>query len=259
MLPLETKKIAKGYTRVSTNTQKEDGVSLETQYFQIKAYCTYKNLELVKVYEDAGISGKNMIERPALLEMLKDIQEGDYIIFADLSRIARDTKDMIIIHETITAKKANMVCLSPDIDMSTPAGEMMMKVLATLHQYERQMTSQKVSDNLKRISVEGKLRSKPPFGWKNVGKDKDFEEVPEQQLVIKYCIEAHKVGHSFYKISEYLNSHGFAQVFNLNKKKPCKNPQFRCNVVRRILIDAGSIEDPERKLVETRILSHHKT
>lgn len=251
-------KIAKGYTRVSTNMQKEDGISLDTQATKIKEYCNYKKLDLVKIYQDAGLSAKDMTNRPSLLELLRGIQEGDHIIFSDLSRLSRDTRDILTINQIIKAKKAILVCLEPDIDFSTPAGEMMMSVLTSLHKYERDITAQKVSDNMKYLAAEGKLRSRAPFGWKFVGKDKDFEPVPEQQQVIKFCITAHNSGMGREQIATTLNTNGYAYIFNLNKKKPCKNPQFHGHTIKTILMDAGVIEDDKRRPIENRIISYHK-
>src|SRR5581483_8655419 len=94
---VEEKRIAKGYIRVSTTMQREDGISLETQTQRIQEYCAYKKLDLVKVYQDAGISGKNITGRPGMQELLSDIQKGDSIIVCDLSRLARNTKDALTI------------------------------------------------------------------------------------------------------------------------------------------------------------------
>lgn len=255
----ELKKIAKGYTRVSTAKQATEGISLETQATRIREYCVYKKLELVKVYEDAGLSGKDIEGRPALQQLLNDIQPGDHLIFYDLSRLGRDTRDLLDIHDFLKEKKATMVCLNPDIDFSTSVGEMMMTVLASVATYERRETAERVSDNLRRLSAEGKLRSKAPFGWRFVAKDKDFEPVPEQQEIIKWCCEQYQNGHSVYKIANCLNQGGLGYVFNLNKLKPCKNPQFHGHVIKRILTDAGSIDDTKnRRPIENRIISHHK-
>ncbi len=257
MSNFQSNKSAKAYVRVSTTMQVDDGVSLETQVTRIKEYCTYMKLDLVKVYEDAGISGKNM-NRPALIEMLNEIQSGDNIIFYDLSRLGRDTKDTLTIHETIHAKGATMICLNPNIDFSTPAGEMMMSFLAATYKYERQNTSKKVSDNMKRLKAEGKLRARSPFGYKFVGKDKDLEAVPEQQEIIKYIIESHKSGMSDNKIATILNTNGYGYIMNLNKKKATANPSFFNSTIRRILIDNEIVEDEKRRPIEQRITSFHK-
>jgi len=56
---------AVGYVRVSTEDQAREGVSLEAQRAKITAYCQVKDLELVEVVEDAGISAKDL-RRPGV-------------------------------------------------------------------------------------------------------------------------------------------------------------------------------------------------
>ena len=53
------------YCRVSTQEQAEEGYSLEEQQRLIREYCQQKNYEVAMVYEDAGISGKDIRHRPA--------------------------------------------------------------------------------------------------------------------------------------------------------------------------------------------------
>ncbi len=65
-----------GYCRVSTDEQAREGVSLETQRSRIRAYCEAKDLELVDMLTDDGISGKTL-ERPALRELLQRCERGE--------------------------------------------------------------------------------------------------------------------------------------------------------------------------------------
>ena len=61
---------AVGYVRVSTDEQAREGVSLEAQRSKIKAYAELKEMELVEIIEDAGISAKNL-NRPGVQKVLK--------------------------------------------------------------------------------------------------------------------------------------------------------------------------------------------
>ena len=61
----EEKKIAGIYIRVSTEDQAREGFSLGEQEEKLRELCKYKGFEIYKIYEDAGISAKNMKDRPA--------------------------------------------------------------------------------------------------------------------------------------------------------------------------------------------------
>ena len=72
----EEKKIAGTYIRVSTEDQAREGFSLGEQEEKLRALCKYKGFEIFKVYKDAGISAKDMKNRPAFQQMLEDMKNG---------------------------------------------------------------------------------------------------------------------------------------------------------------------------------------
>jgi len=79
---LDNKKIAGIYIRVSTEDQVREGFSLGEQQEKLEQLCKYKGFEIFKIYKDAGISAKNMKDRPAFQEMLEDMKSGkiNYIV-----------------------------------------------------------------------------------------------------------------------------------------------------------------------------------
>jgi DNA invertase Pin-like site-specific DNA recombinase len=255
------KVICRGYIRVSTTMQSEDGISLETQYKRLQAHCEYKGWNLVKVYTDAGISGKNM-DRPGLQSLLSDIQANETVLICELSRMSRTTKDALTIFELFKEKGANFVCLSPDMDFGTPIGQMMLTVLCAVHQLERQNISAHVSNNMTRLSKEGKLRSRPPYGYKFVGKDKDLEPEPAQQTVLENIKIMHAGGMNLAQIAKQLNERGDnLTLLNNRKTIPEKIPVFHAQTIKRILVDHGilvPVKPVKRLPLEQRITSHHK-
>lgn len=254
----QNKKIAKGYIRVSTHIQDEDGVSMETQAKRIHDYCNYKNYNLVKIYEDAGISGKDVEHRPGIQELLRDLQKDEYIIYCDFARMSRDARESLNIFYLIEQKKAFHVCLEFDMDTSTSIGKMVAGIICNLNQMNRENSAKLISVNMQRLSSEGKLRSRCPFGYKFVGKDKDYEIVQEQLEVAKMIVTLYKSGTSIHGITGILNTNGYAPTLNLNKKKQLPNPQFTSMTVKRILADQGLIQMENRKPVDQRIKSFHK-
>lgn len=86
------KRIAYGYTRVSTEEQ-TFGASLENQRLAIQKYANQNNIEIVGWYTDAGISAKTA-HRPQLQKMLTDIAKHkgriDHVVVYNVSRISRD-------------------------------------------------------------------------------------------------------------------------------------------------------------------------
>ena len=86
------------YIRVSTAMQ-VDGYSLEAQNNRLTKYAEFQGMEVVKVYCDAGKSGKSIKGRPAFQEMLDDIVNGkddiSYVLVFKLSRFGRNAADVL--------------------------------------------------------------------------------------------------------------------------------------------------------------------
>ena len=88
--------IAAVYIRVSTEDQAREGFSLGEQKEKLLQLCAFKGYEVFKVYEDAGISAKDMEHRPAFQEMLQEMRDGkiNYIVAYKLDRVTRSVRDL---------------------------------------------------------------------------------------------------------------------------------------------------------------------
>lgn len=82
------------------------------------------------------VSGKDT-NRTELQTMLDVAKAGDTIYVHDFSRLARSTKDLLAIVEMLTERKINLVSNKENIDTSTPAGKLMLTVLAAIYEFER--------------------------------------------------------------------------------------------------------------------------
>ncbi len=139
-----------------------------------------------KMFTDEGISGAFYETRPGLISALSELQKGDYFVVASLSRMSRTVSDALQISDIITERNANLMVLDINLDMSTPGGRMLFTVLMSINQMERENIAQKVSDNMQNLSNQGKLKPKPPFGYKFVGKNLAFEKDEKEQEAIVF-------------------------------------------------------------------------
>ncbi len=246
------------YIRVSKKKQAEEGHSLETQRKVISDYAIRKGYTILKVYEDAGKSGKSIVGRDAFNEMMKiipTIKVGG-IIVTQFSRFARNAEDNIHYLNYLDWNGVKLVCVGVDMDFTTPWGKYFAVQLGGQAQLEREIISMNTKINLKRLADEGKLRSRAPFGWKFVNKKMDYEEVPEQQKIIKKIIEMNEQKVPQIHIANFLNANGDNEVLKLNKNEKNKEYKFHPATIRRILMDNGKIESKDRKAIDKRIKTH---
>jgi len=83
--------------------------------------CAFKEYEVFKVYEDAGISAKDMENRPAFQEMLVDMRKGkiNHIVAYKLDRVTRSVRDLEEFISELVKHNTYLVCDRDDINTST--------------------------------------------------------------------------------------------------------------------------------------------
>jgi len=137
-----------GYQRVSTQTQE---LARQTRAFE--------ELGITKLFTDKA-SGKNA-ERDQLKAMLNYIREDDVVIVESISRIARNTKDLLNIIDTITSKGADFVSLKESIDTSTPQGKFMLTIFGAMAELERECILQRTREGIAIAKEQHKYKGKP--------------------------------------------------------------------------------------------------
>ena len=132
------------YVRVSTENQLEN-YSIEEQTDRLSAYCKAKDITVVKFYTDGGYSGGN-INRPALLQLLQDIQTGgiDAVIVYKLDRLSRSQKDTLtLIEDNFLANGVDFISINENFDTSTPFGRAMIGILSVFAQLEKDQITER--------------------------------------------------------------------------------------------------------------------
>lgn len=144
------------YARCSTKQQNEDR--------QLEA-ARKLGIPESQVFLDKA-SGKNA-DRPALKDMLSRLREGDEVYVTELSRLGRNTRDLLDLMETFKNKKIGIHSLSEDIDTSTPSGELVFSIFAAVATFQRQIILEAAEEGREAARKQGK-----PLGRPKVDADK---------------------------------------------------------------------------------------
>ena len=120
----EEKKIAGIYIRVSTEDQAREGFSLGEQEEKLRQLCEFKEYQIFKVYQDAGISAKDMEHRPGFQQMMDDMRKGkiNYIVAYKLDRVTRSVRDLEQLIEELEKYNCYLICERDDVNTSTANG-----------------------------------------------------------------------------------------------------------------------------------------
>ena len=106
-----------------------NGFSLGEQEEKLKALCKYKDYKIYKVYKDAGISAKDMANRPAFQHMLEDMKSGkiNYIVAYKLDRVTRSVRDLEVLISELEKHNCYLICDRDDVNTSSANREIFCK------------------------------------------------------------------------------------------------------------------------------------
>lgn len=154
-----------GYVRVSMIEQNEGR--------QLKSLEMYK---LDKLFiEKASASDR---KRPILNDMLDFARKGDEIYIVDFSRIARSTKDLLEIVETLKNKNIKLISIKESLDSSTATGKLMLTMLGAIYEFERSNLLERQKEGIQIAKENGKYK-----GRKSIEIDEQFLKQYNRYLV----------------------------------------------------------------------------
>ena len=177
-----------GYLRVSTAEQGLSGLGLDAQRSAIESECARQGWDLVATVADVGVSGsKPPAKRPGLSEALDRIARGqaDLLVALRLDRLGRDAVD--VLHLT---KTTDVALVDFPADLTTPAGRMVLTVLAGAAELERGL----ISERTKAAMAEAKRRGV------HCGRARTMPDRVRTRI-----LEAHAAGQSLNAIARTLN------------------------------------------------------
>ncbi len=131
------------YLRVSTAEQ-IDNYSIESQRERLEAYCKAKGWSIYDTYIDGGYTGSNT-NRPALQQMLSELEHIDAVVVYRLDRLSRSQRDTLaLIEDHFLTNDVAFVSLSETLDTSTPFGKAMIGILSVFAQLERETIAERM-------------------------------------------------------------------------------------------------------------------
>ncbi|MBE7595807.1 cassette chromosome recombinase CcrB [Staphylococcus aureus] len=210
MQQLKQKRVAI-YVRVSTEIQSTEGYSITGQINQIEEYCQFNNFKVVDVYADRGLSGKSM-NRPALQRMLEDAKNGhiDCVMVYKTNRLARNTSDLLKIVEDLHKQNVEFFSLSERMEVSTSSGKLMLQVLASFAEFERNNIVDNIFMGQTIRAKEGYYQGNIPYAYDKVPDSKHELMINQHEAnVVKYIFESYAKGHGYRKIANALNHKGY--------------------------------------------------
>ena len=197
-----------GYIRVSS-VEQVDGNSLASQIERIQRECAWRQIELVSIYRDEGVSTKTpLARRIGGRGLLQAIAQGDIdgVVAVKLDRLFRDTREALTTVNGWRDAGKHVLLLDVQVDTTTPIGQALLGFMSVFAQLERDQIRARTTAGLEQVVREGRHVGRPPYGYTCSGGVLVPDE--QQHRVISTIKRLRAQGLSLRRIAARLNEQG---------------------------------------------------
>ena len=197
------------YIRVSTIDQAK-GDSPEIHEKRARMFAESKGWKTLTVYDLAGVSGKSTKHHKQAQRMLEDIRTGKIqgLIFSQLSRLARNTQELLYYATHFEKYDASLISLNESIDTSTSSGRFFYTIISALSSWERENNLERMLASLETRRALGKFTGgMASYGYKIVNAQIEInkDEAPVRALMYDLFLEHRRRS----TVAKILNEKGY--------------------------------------------------
>lgn len=200
-----------GYARVSTDMQRESGLSIDEQQVKIRARAVENGWNLDRIYVDAGVSGSVPLgRRPEGAKLLAAVKPGDVVVSARMDRCFRSAADALHTIENFKRRKISLWLLDLGNDCSgNGISELIVTILAAVAQFECTLISERGKDTKRNLRRQGKHQGGArPFGYDIAEGGKLVPNAREQKAIAEILARRRK-GETLMQIRDRMRAKDF--------------------------------------------------
>ena len=214
----ETKKriYCAAYCRKSVEERADETFgSIENQHESILNFIASHKHEgwvpLTERYDDNGFTGSNT-NRPSLQKLINDIKESrvNMVVVYKLDRLSRSLVDFVQLLKFFDEHGVAFASITQPIDTSTSTGKLMLHILSSFAEFERELISERTHDKMGAARKRGQwLGGRPPFGYARDKEGKKLIINEAEAKIIREMFELYLKGNSLLKVASILNEKGY--------------------------------------------------
>lgn len=207
-----------GYVRVSSDSQIEN-TSVEEQVKRIEAYCISQEWDLLEIFKDEGFSGSNT-NRPGYKKMMEYLtnykEELESVVVLKMDRAHRNQLNLLqFIKVELAELNMDFVSITESFDTSTMIGRMMLGILSTFGEFEREVINERTKSGRLSTALRNKYAGgQVPYGY--VVENGAVKIDKDQAAIVKRVFDEFIEGRTCYRIAKKLNEEGIKTKSNKN-------------------------------------------
>jgi len=224
------------YVRVSTEEQAQEGYSIRAQEQKLKDYARIKDWSIYNIYVDEGISGKNLIDRPAIQKLIVDVNQGivKNVLVFKIDRLTRNTADLIYLVDLFNKNECVFNSLTESIDTQTPSGRMFLKMIGTFAEFERENIVERSKVGIERKVREGyTIGGHQSYGYEREKGEKIQTIKDDEAEIVREVFDMY--------VNQGVTLTDITRRLNVRKIPTKYNDSWQTSTVRRLLSNCNYI------------------
>jgi DNA invertase Pin-like site-specific DNA recombinase len=139
-------------------------------YIRVSSVQQNTDRQLVDVERDKDfiekVSAKNTEDRPQLKAMLEHVREGDIVVVHSMDRLARNTKDLLEIVETLKSKNVSIKFIKENLAFTAGTdnsmSNLLLSILGSVAQFERELMLERQREGIEAAKLKGLFKGRKP-------------------------------------------------------------------------------------------------
>ncbi len=234
------------YARVSTSEQTRGEItSIDSQIETCKHFIAIRQAEgwqHVNTITDPGFSGKDL-DRPGMKELMAEIVQGnvDVVVTYKVDRVSRSLVKFYEFNKLLESHKVEFASATQSFDTSNSAGRLMLNILLSFAEYERELISERTADKMQANFERGKWGGGfVPYGYERDPISKELTIHPKESKAVRLMFDSIAAGWTLARTAGLLQEKGHSTKSRIVKRKNGKEVniggrKFREDIVFRMI------------------------
>jgi site-specific DNA recombinase len=171
---------------------------------------TVQDVTLAEVIADAGESAKSL-NRPGMARLLALVESRvvQTVLVAKLDRLTRSVRDLADLLDRFEKRGVALVSVSESLDAGTAAGRLVLNVMMSVAQWEREAIGERTREAMRHKKANGQRVGTVPFGFQLAADGRTLEPNATEQRTLDVLRECRAAGFTLRRIAGELNRQGY--------------------------------------------------
>ncbi|WP_228550295.1 recombinase family protein [Salinibacillus xinjiangensis] len=214
---------------------------ISAQLQTLRQYTSLYGWQVAEEYVDESISGKVIKGRPAMQRLIADVNKDKFqaVLVWKISRLSRNMLDTLVLLDKFEEYDVKFISYTENFDTSSPIGKLVVQLMASIAEMERNTLSENVKLGMTQRAKEGSWNGGVVFGYDSI--EKELIVNPKEAEIVELIFTLYAEGKGLKAIANHLNKAGYltkrGRHFSINGIATILDNPIYCGKIRWLQVE----------------------